>query len=162
MDTRITVTRDGGLLRLRTVPLQGIVYELCEDIGLDQWEGRHWREDSEEADLVVGRSANEVTGSFPEAVVDLFFKTLRGDAVSEARAEPLRRLRALIEEGRWHEASKLSVRLSLDPYVSTESPEIRQNFTQLAQAAAQIAFNEYQGMTDSRSGQSVDRLPFLD
>ncbi|WP_026820003.1 hypothetical protein [Arthrobacter castelli] len=144
MSEQVSVEREADVLRLRTNS-NGRVYELCEYIDLDRWESRHWlggADGVDAADIEFGHTAISVMNAFPGPVAELFVFALNDEAVVEARAEPVRRLRSLIDDGRWHEASKLSLKLSLDPYIADSRVDIESSFTMFARAAAQIAANE--------------------
>lgn len=141
-ETPIEVSRVDEVIAVR-VARGGRVFELSEDIGLDRWEARHWVEGSEIADLNVADSAlRAMSGFFPPEIEELLHDELQRRSVTDARLEPLERFRALIAQGRWHEASQLGVRLALDPYVSADRPDGSELYTQLARTMALIAANE--------------------
>lgn len=114
----IAVSRTDEVLTLRMLS-EGVVYELSEDIGLGCWEARHWEEGADVAELSAGDTEQRaMSGFFPEPIEEEFEAELSRRSVRDVRMEPLARFRGLLDQGRWHEASQLGVRIAMDPYVS--------------------------------------------
>lgn len=154
----IAVSRTDEVLTLRMLS-EGVVYELSEDIGLGCWEARHWEEGADVAELSAGDTEQRaMSGFFPEPIEEEFEAELSRRSVRDVRMEPLARFRGLLDQGRWHEASQLGVRIAMDPYVSA-GPGEREAYTHLAQAAALVAANE---LEIERAATEASRLGGVD